>query len=244
MITVKVMWERERKRRSYEQRTARRKSDFGTSISVPMAPIRSPFRYLHSQAKRTQRKSGKACLVRRATPCWPTAFIRKSPWNVYQEETYQLSRRRARHHVDMLCPAPEGAHQRVLFSSGKRAFEQNYAADGDRIYGDTFTIMDDQAVEGIGNNVSLEFDLMDFSEAGTSKLIVYGRSAIDKNTIHIRFANSAGESSNQLVEYANRWIRRASVRSGACERQTEGDIHLPAGKPVDFGWFRFVRSGS
>ena len=104
--------------------------------------------------------------------------------------------------------------------------------------------MDDQAVEGIGNNVSLEFDLMDFSEAGTSKLIVYGRSAIDKNTIHIRFANSAGES-NQLVEFTQtdgyeEQVFDLELVNG---KQKVTFIFLP-GSQFDFGWFRFVRSGS
>ncbi|MBY0098432.1 hypothetical protein [Mesobacillus maritimus] len=49
-------------------------------------------------------------------------------------------------------------------------------------YGDTFTITD-KSVEGIGNNVSLEFIDMDFTSEGASKLVVYGCSPIDKNTI-------------------------------------------------------------
>ena len=86
------------------------------------------------------------------------------------------------------------------FLPGNRAFERIFAADCDRIYGDTFKIVDNRFVQGIGNNVSLEFDEMDFSADGASKLVVYGRSALDKNTIHIRFAHLDGES-NRLVEF-------------------------------------------
>lgn len=80
-----------------------------------------------------------------------------------------------------------------------RAFEQNNAAQSDHIYGDTFTVNENK-VEGIGNNVSLEFENMDFSDNGTSKIVIYGRSPIDKNTIHIKFENNEGQS-NQIIEF-------------------------------------------
>ncbi|WP_159887304.1 sialate O-acetylesterase [Paenibacillus puerhi] len=41
---------------------------------------------------------------------------------------------------------------------------------------------------------------MDFTNAGATKLVVYGRSPIDKNTIHVWFVNHEGER-NQLVEF-------------------------------------------
>ncbi|CAH1057707.1 hypothetical protein [Paenibacillus pseudetheri] len=59
---------------------------------------------------------------------------------------------------------------------------------------------------------------MDFTTEGTSKLVICGRSPIDKNTIHLRFEE--GEESNiQLIEFTT-------------------FIFLP-GSQFDFGWFRF-----
>lgn len=171
-------------------------------------------------------------------------YQKESKWNVYQEETYRLSKK-LRGITSISFVLRQKVHIKgFYFQAGNRAFEQNYAADGDRIYGDTFTIMDDKAVEGIGNNVSFEFDLMDFSDAATSKLIVYGRSAIDKNTIHIRFANSAGES-NQLVEFTQTdgYEEQVFDLEHVNGKQKVTFIFLP-GSQFDFGWFRFVRSGS
>jgi beta-galactosidase len=79
--------------------------------------------------------------------------------------------------------------------------------------GDTFAI-NAYRVEGVGNNVSLAFEDMDFSSKGAAKLVVYGRSLIDKNTIHIRFENDEGES-NQLVEFTQ------SDQYEECEFQLE-----------------------
>ena len=47
----------------------------------------------------------------------------------------------------------------------------------DHLYGDSFRIAGD-AVEEIGNNVSLEFAEMDFGEKGTEKLTVWGRAPL------------------------------------------------------------------
>ncbi|WP_211746233.1 glycoside hydrolase family 2 TIM barrel-domain containing protein [Paenibacillus sp. Marseille-Q4541] len=167
-------------------------------------------------------------------------YQKESKWNVYQEETYRLSKR-----LRGITSISFVLHQKVhikgfSFEKKNRGFEQNIAAECDHIYGDTFTLLEDR-VEGIGNNVSLEFDQMDFTNEGTSKLVVNGRSLIDKNTIHIRFAGPDGES-NQLVEF---------TQSGGYEEQTfdleriTGNqkvtfIFLP-GSNFDFAWFRFVR---
>ncbi|WP_127590387.1 glycoside hydrolase family 2 TIM barrel-domain containing protein [Paenibacillus lautus] len=171
-------------------------------------------------------------------------YQKESKWNVYQEETYRLSKK-LRGITSICFVLRQKVHIKgFYFQAGNRAFEQNFAADSDRIYGDTFKIMDDKVVEGIGNNVSLEFDSMDFSEAGTSKLAVYGRSAIDKNTIHIRFAHSEGES-NQLVEFtqSDGYEERVFDLKHVTGKQKVTFIFLP-GSQFDFGWFRFVRSGS
>ncbi|QYR22526.1 DUF4982 domain-containing protein [Paenibacillus sp. sptzw28] len=167
-------------------------------------------------------------------------YQKESRWNVYQEATYRLSKRLRG--ITSICFV---LHKKVhikgfSFDKKNRAFERNSAVECDHIYGDTFAIAGD-AVEGIGNNVSLEFEQMDFTSEGAAKLIICGSSPIDKNTIHIRLANDDGES-NQLIEF--------SQSGGYEERIFELDkitgiqkvtfIFLP-GSNFDFGWFQFVR---
>ncbi|WP_411735849.1 glycoside hydrolase family 2 TIM barrel-domain containing protein [Paenibacillus sp. M2] len=167
-------------------------------------------------------------------------YDKESIWNVYQEETYQLSKRLSG--ITSICfVLKQKIHIKGFsFERQSRAFEQNVATSCDHLYGDTFKIEGDR-VEGIGNNVSLEFENMDFMAEGTSKLVIYGHSPIDKNTIHIRFAGEDGQS-NQLVEFTQ--SEGYEERVFELERVTGVQkvifIFLP-GSQFDFNWFRFEK---
>ena len=56
-------------------------------------------------------------------------------------------------------------------------------------------------MEGIGNNVSLEYEDMDFGQQGADRITICGKTNLEKNTIHIRFFDEQGRSVNQLVEF-------------------------------------------
>ncbi|MFC0214577.1 glycoside hydrolase family 2 TIM barrel-domain containing protein [Paenibacillus chartarius] len=168
-------------------------------------------------------------------------YQKPSKWNVYQEETYRLPK--TLRGITSICFV---LHQKVhikgfTFHRRNRAFEQNFAASCDHIYGDTFTIAE-SSVEGIGNNVSLVFEQMDFAGEGAAKLVVYGNSPIDKNTIHIRFSGPDGAESNQLVDFAKSdgYEKRVFELERVTGLQHVTFIFLP-GSLFDFGWFRFER---
>jgi beta-galactosidase len=165
-------------------------------------------------------------------------YQKPSKWNVYQEETYKLSKKLKG--ITSLCFV---LHAKVhikgfYFEKKNRAFERNMAIESDHIYGDTFKLTEN-SVEGIGNNVSLEFEQMDFTSEGTSKLVIYGRSPIDKNTIHVRFEDAEGQT-NQIVEFSHSDGYKESVfeleKITGIKKVTF--IFLP-GCNFDFGWFRF-----
>ncbi|MDP9702312.1 beta-galactosidase [Paenibacillus intestini] len=167
-------------------------------------------------------------------------YDKESIWNVYQEETYRLSKRLSG--ITSICfVLKQKIHIKGFsFERQSRAFETNAAASCDHLYGDTFTIEDDR-VAGIGNNVSLEFEQMNFTTKGTSKLVIYGASAIDKNTIHIRFSGANGQS-NQLVEFTQSegYEERTFELEPVYGEQKVTFIFLP-GSQFDFGWFRFEK---
>ncbi|WP_438433317.1 glycoside hydrolase family 2 TIM barrel-domain containing protein [Gorillibacterium sp. sgz500922] len=167
-------------------------------------------------------------------------YQKPSRWNVYQEETYRLSKRLRG--ISSLCfVTRQKMHIKgFFFQAANRAFDRNAASDCDRIYGDTFS-RSEEAVEGIGNNVSLVFEQMDFGGDGPTKLMVYGRSPIDKNTIHIRFESESGNN-QQLIEFTRTdgyEERSFSLEPVAGVNQVTF-IFLP-GSNFDFGWFRFER---
>lgn len=167
-------------------------------------------------------------------------YQKETRWNVYQEETYRLSK--TLRGVTSICfVLRQKLHIKGFsFELRNRAFERNSATQCDRIYGDTYTVMDN-SVEGIGNNVSLVFEQMDFGSEGATKLVISGRSPIDKNTIHIRFA-SEEEESNQLVDFTKSegYEERLYDIEKVTGVQKVTFIFLP-GSNFDFGCFRFQR---
>ena len=166
-------------------------------------------------------------------------YQKESKWNVYQEETYRLSKR-LRGITTICFVLRQKVHIKGFsFKKKNRAFQQNIATESDHIYGDTFEISEN-SVDGIGNNVSIEFENMDFTSNCATKLVVFGRSPIDKNTINIQFANNEGES-NQLVEFtqSDEYEERIFKLEKITGIQKVTFIFLP-GCNFDFGWFRFI----
>lgn len=165
-------------------------------------------------------------------------YQKESKWNTYQEETYQLSKKLTG--ITSICfVLKQKVHIKGFsFEEVNRAFEQNMATDNDHIYGDTYEIKDN-TVEGIGNNVSLIFEDLNFTEQGVNKLIVFGQSPIDKNTIHVRFSNEH-EEINQVVEFnqSEGYEERVFDLEKITGKQTVTFVFLP-GSNFNFGWFRF-----
>lgn len=167
-------------------------------------------------------------------------YQKPSKWNVYQEETYQLSKRLRG--IKSICFVfDQKVHMKGFYFEKKNlAFERNYATECNHIYGDTFEVTEN-SVKGIGNNVSLAFEAFDFTESGATKLIISGRSPIEKNTIHISFVTEEGES-NQIVEFhqSDDYEQREFTLAKVTGVQKVTFIFLP-GSNFDFAWFQFKR---
>ena len=58
-------------------------------------------------------------------------------------------------------------------------------------------------MESIGNNVTMEFEHMDFGEEGTNAITICGWTPLAVNTIHLRFKpEGKGEVAARMVEFA------------------------------------------
>ena len=166
-------------------------------------------------------------------------YQKESKWNVYQEETYQLSSR-LRGVTSLTFVVERKIHIKgFYFTKREKAFAKLLANENDRIYGDNFTIAE-EGIEEIGNNVSLEFYNMDFARQGFSKIIICGRSRIDKSTIHVRFHSEDGEV-NQLVDfsYSDDFVIREFPLKSVQGKQKVTFVFLP-GSNFDFKWFQFI----
>ncbi|SEO07692.1 beta-galactosidase [Amphibacillus marinus] len=165
-------------------------------------------------------------------------YQKESIWNVYQPDTYKLAKRLTGL-TSIYFLLNEKVHIKgFTFEPYNRAFNQNDAVAADQIYGDTFT-KTATAVEGIGNNVSLSFEALDFGEHGLHKLIIHGHSPIDKNTIHVRFEQD-GQQINQLIEFTESegYVEREFALETVKGMQNVTFIFLP-GSQFDFSWFKF-----
>lgn len=167
-------------------------------------------------------------------------YQKPSIWNVYQEETFRLNRR-----VRGLTTLCFTAHNKIhvkgfVFAPPGKAWAKLTALENSRIYGDTFTVQED-AIVGIGNNVSLEYDAMDFGEKGFARLLVCGRTPLEKNTIHVRFLDENGTEIKQIAEFVHSddyTVQEFALDSvKGCNKVTF--VFLP-GCEFDFKWFQFV----
>ncbi|MCM1568469.1 MAG: DUF4982 domain-containing protein [Roseburia sp.] len=128
-------------------------------------------------------------------------YQKPSVWNTYQEETWKLPER--------LCGIQTVGfmlHERKVHLKGfyftyfEKAFGRLYAAQANRVYGDSFH-KNGLKIEKIGNNVTLEYENMDFGEAGAAGLIICGRTPLERNAIHLHFTEEGGETVNRMVEF-------------------------------------------
>ena len=159
-------------------------------------------------------------------------------WNVYQQETWKLSRRMKG--IDTISFLLRQKVHIKGFSFTPKAWLTLQAAEADTIYGDSFNL-NGQTVEEIGNNVSLQFNGMDFGEEGTEAITIMGRCRTRSNTIHVRFIRG-GEEIKQIVEFpqSEEWAQRSFKLDKITGVWDVTFVFLP-GSLFDFDWFRFEK---
>ncbi|MBQ8800640.1 MAG: DUF4982 domain-containing protein [Lachnospiraceae bacterium] len=161
-----------------------------------------------------------------------------SIWNTYQERTYTLPRK-FKGVTSISFVTEDKIHLKgFVFAKKEKAFETLSVKDNTSIYGDTFTVEED-AITGIGNNVTIVFEEMEFGEAGTTKVTICGKSKLPMNSIHIRFNTENGDI-NEVAEFAGaeEYTERVFTLPKVTGKATVNFVFLP-GCDFDFKWFRF-----
>lgn len=166
----------------------------------------------------------------------------KSWYNHYQDNTFRLSKRlKGTCTVSIVVePTIKMSIQGFSFTYMEKAYATLSAKENTRITGDTFTIEED-AITGIGNNVTLEYENMDFGEEGLSSITICGHSPIEMNSIHVRFYNDEGDI-NQIVEfpYSDDYVEKTYPLEPVKGKCKVNFIFLPGSK-FDLKWFRFEK---
>lgn len=164
-------------------------------------------------------------------------YHKQSKWQVFQPETYKLKKRLRGQTTLCICTKSSMELGGFSFTRINKAFARLYVVENRQVYGDSFSVTE-RAIEGIGNNVSMEYEDMDFGEKGVSRIAICGRTPLAKNTIHVRFLGE--ESINQIVEFPHE--EDYTVHSFDLQpvkgRQKVVFVFLP-GCDFDFEWFRF-----
>lgn len=161
-----------------------------------------------------------------------------SRWNTYQERTYTLPRRFSGVTTISFVTDHKMHIKGFVFAKKEKAFARLSAKENTAVYGDTFTVAED-AITGIGNNVTLVFEEMDFGEGGASRITICGRSRLPKNTIHVRFHGENGDV-NEIAEFAGsgEYTEQSFALTRITGKNTVNFVFLP-GCDFDFRWFRF-----
>ncbi len=166
-------------------------------------------------------------------------YDKGSLWNTYQEITCLLPRRLRG--VTTLCFVfRQKVHLKGFrFVRKERAFARLAAGEHDAAYGDSYTLCGD-AVEGIGNNVTLLFEGMDFGEQGAGSVRICWRSRHPRNSIQFLFEGIEGER-RVMVELpgAEAYAEAAfSLGERVTGPQRVSLIFLP-GTELDLAWIQF-----
>lgn len=128
-------------------------------------------------------------------------YQKPSVWNVYQEETYKLPERISGVQTLSFVMYAKVHLKGFCFKKLQKAYERLTGADTEKLYGDSFR-MDGTAVCDIGNNVTLDFGVLDFGAEGADTVTLWGRTLLAVNTIHIHFTGEDGECVNRILEFA------------------------------------------
>lgn len=159
-------------------------------------------------------------------------------WNVYQEQTFKLDKLLKGIQTFAIEIDSHKAHIKgFVFDRLSRVGVMNQAVCADEIYGDTYDVRDD-AIYGIGNNVSVVYKDYDLGDDGIGRLTIDGHTRMDNNTVHIIFEGGATKE-RRIVEFAGSddFIERSFVIEKVSGTVDITFVFLP-GCDFDFKGFR------
>ena len=160
-------------------------------------------------------------------------------WNTYIPDTFKLNKR-LKGITTFAVELDRKIHMKGFrFVKQEKAFGKNFAGDADTVYGDSFERREN-SVCGIGNNVTLLFDGMDFGEAGVSHLSICGRALHDVNNIRLLTEWEDGRKEQESLEFYHGETTEEVIfdimpKFGKVKISF---VFLP-GSAFDFEWFRF-----
>lgn len=167
------------------------------------------------------------------------SYQKKSIWLTYIPETYKLNKVLKGVHTIVFESANGYDIEGFFFEKRSKEFTEHAAVDCDRIYGDKFTV-NEEDVTGIGNNVVLEFGEFDFTAEQPSAIVVTGKSKLPMNSINILLSGDTNERIIIQFEGCGEYTERSFDLNGISGRCKVSLTFLP-GSDFDLRSFRFVK---
>lgn len=166
-------------------------------------------------------------------------YRHESIYNTYMENVFKLNRRLFGIHTISIVLPHELYFHGFYFDKTPKAFAHLNAFDCDMVTGDSFT-KTDCAIEGIGNNVTVDFANMNFGETAPVSLTICGKSNSENNSINVKFFDNDGNSTTQVIEFAHTddYEEKTFELSPVTGNKKVSFIFLP-GCNFDFKWFKF-----
>ena len=162
-------------------------------------------------------------------------------WNTYQAMTFKLSSRFKGVCTIGFAMRDQKVHIKGFsFEKQEKAFGRLTGGECDKVYGDSFERVGDK-IEGIGNNVTIEYGNMDFGEKAAYGILLCGHTPLAGNTVHIRFHHEDGTSENRMVEfvhtegYAEQKFEIEPLQGKGCI-----DLVFLPGSAFDLAWIQFI----
>ncbi len=172
-----------------------------------------------------------------STLLYDGTYYKKPEWMVFQPETFTLTKRLKG--VTSFYIATDASYQlrSLVFEKKEKAYEKLLMTDRSTLYGDSY-IVNGEAIEKIGNNVTIGFEQMNFAE-GAEGITVCSRSPLAKSPVQLRFKTEAGETVQVVevpgtAEYTEQTFAIEPLQGCG----TVEFIFMP-GSNFDFAWFRF-----
>lgn len=176
-------------------------------------------------------------------------YRHESIYNTYSENVFTLNCRLFGVHTITISYETDLYLHGFYFDKTPKAYARLRALDANLITGDTFT-RTAEAVEGIGNNVNLDFSDMDFglatgdntnnSSTGATSITICGKSNTENNTINLKCFSEDGTCITQVIEFphTDNFEEKDFVLTPINGKQKISFVFLP-GTNFDFKWFRF-----
>ena len=181
-------------------------------------------------------EDGGTCLVK-------DKYQAKSWYNHYQENIYQLPERiKGVQSVSIVVyPSIKLSLQGFYCTALEKAYGKVYAIENNNITGDMFTV-GDRYITDIGNNVTIEFEHMNFGEDGPSQITICGHSPIPVNTIHVRFFGEDGSEVNHMAEFPeSEGYQELTFPIQDFKGSGRVNFIFMPGSKFDFDWFQFAK---